>query len=126
MNINQFLKMWKQSNEEDRKQVAHDIWYDWFCADKSLYNRTKKFVPFLKAIVKQNPKIGEMEVSGKNCCPVNYPLYDCMRIFDNDKFMGCISFDSYNGKYSIMDQNDEYHNTDDKKEAVSFLLKAVG
>lgn len=129
MKINEFLNDWKNANTEKRKELAVHIWYDWFCKTESLYNRTLKFIPFLKKLVAMKPEVGEYHVSGKNCCPCSGPLYDCMRIFDpnDDKFIGCVSFDCCwnDGKYTVMDADNIENTTDDKTEALQWLADCI-
>lgn len=96
--VNKFLQDWKeaQKNEDKRRSLAEDIWYDWFCSGSALYNRTKKFIRPLTIMVRRNPKVGELELSGKNCCPIKGSLYDVLRLFDpgeDGKFRAYISFD---------------------------------
>ena len=42
-NVRKFINAWDaaKGNESERRDLAEDIWYDWFCSDKSLYGRTK-------------------------------------------------------------------------------------
>ena len=55
-------------------------WYDWFCYDGSLKNRTKKFLPILKGL-KEGGKVDfGYEVCFKNNCPLVGSTYDDMRI----------------------------------------------
>lgn len=56
-------------------------WYDWFCTDKSLRNKTYKLTTKLKQIVK-SPKINQdiMYVFFTNNCPGIGSLYDDFRI----------------------------------------------
>lgn len=60
-------------------------WYDWFCRDTSLRNKTIKLTRLLKQIVK-SPKINQktMYVWFKNNCPGHGSLYDDFRIADID------------------------------------------
>ncbi len=130
--VNQFLKEWKEAknDEQKRRDLAEDIWYDWFCSSSSLYNRTKKFIKPLKIMVKKNPKIGELELSGKNCCPINGPTYDVLRIFntgDDGKFRGCISFDSCHDdqRFVVMDTKRKDHGFDTIDEAAEYLASKI-
>lgn len=128
-NINEFLTAWKSAkgNDDKRRQIADNIWYDWFCSSSSLYNRTKKFIKPLKIMVQKNPKIGELEVSGKNCCPINGPTYDVLRIFEDGKFRGCISFDDYRDEYRFVVMNMKYedHGFNTIDEAAEYLAKII-
>lgn len=68
-------------------------WYDWFCKDTSLVNKTKSLTKKLKQIVR-SPKINQdtMYVWFKNNCPVNGRLYDDFRIADlaTDNTLFCV------------------------------------
>lgn len=76
--INKFL-----SGEFDSQDVRVQIqagWYDWFCKDSSLANKTKK----MGNIVRQVKRGGKVNLNDwyvwfKNNCPLNGPLYDDFR-----------------------------------------------
>ena len=58
-------------------------WYDWFCKDESLANKTKR----MGSIVKQFKEGGKLNLDSmyvwfKNNCPLAGPLYDDYRIAD--------------------------------------------
>ncbi len=58
-------------------------WYDWFCKDSSLANKTKK----MGNIIKQVKRGGKVDLENwyvwfKNNCPLNGPLYDDFRFAD--------------------------------------------
>lgn len=130
-NVRKFINAWDaaKGNESERRELAEDIWYDWFCSDKSLYGRTKKFIKPLKMLLIKSAKVGEMEVSGKNCCPVCHPLYDCMRIFDkDDHFVCCISFDHPHGCekfYQVMDKDCNHFETDELEDAMNKMASLI-
>jgi hypothetical protein len=58
-------------------------WYDWFCRDSSLFNKTVKLAPKVKKIAK-SPLIDshKVYVFFKNNCPMRGSLYDDFRICD--------------------------------------------
>lgn len=58
-------------------------WYDWFCKDKTLVNRTRRLAPKVKRLAR-SPKIDAEKtyVFFKNCCPVRGKLYDRFSICD--------------------------------------------
>ena len=58
-------------------------WYDWFCKDSSLANKTKTLGAKLKTLL-PSPKIDQKStyVFFKNNCPMNGTLYDDFRICD--------------------------------------------
>lgn len=56
-------------------------WYDWFCRDTSLKNKTKKMGNIIKQIkVGGRVNLAETYVWFKNNCPMSGPLYDDFRI----------------------------------------------
>ena len=56
--------------------------YDWFCKDSSLCNKSWKLMKQVKTFLKHNPQIDLLEhyVFFKNNCPMRGPLYDDFRI----------------------------------------------
>jgi hypothetical protein len=129
-NVREFINAWDaaKGNEAARMEIAEDIWYDWFCSDKALYGRTKKFIKPLKQILIRSAKAGNMEVSGKNCCPCSGDLYDCMRIFDeNDKFVCCVAFDGchYDKKYDVMSHDLQHFGYDSADEAADKMASII-
>ena len=70
----------KDSFSEDIKTQIQAGWYDWFCKDSSLANKTKK----MGNIVRQIKSGGKVNLDNwyvwfKNNCPLNGPLYDDFR-----------------------------------------------
>ena len=70
-------------NEFDGNDFATQVgagWYDWFCKEKSLRNKTYKMGRIIKR-VKDGGKVGldDWYVWFKNNCPMNGPLYDDFR-----------------------------------------------
>lgn len=128
-NVREFTIAWEDAQcEDDRKELAESIWCGWFCSDESLYSRTKKIIEPLKELLMRSKKVGEMQLSGKNCRPIAGPLYDCFRFFDENYHFVCyVSFDSCHAetKYSVMDKNDNYFNTDDYNAMVKKLAKLL-
>ncbi|MFH5881210.1 hypothetical protein [Liberiplasma polymorphum] len=89
MSKEQNLKTWIESfnkGEYDSKDLQTQIkagWYDWFCKDESLANKTKR----MGNIVKQFKDSGKLNLDKtyvwfKNNCPLAGPLYDDFRIAD--------------------------------------------
>lgn len=57
--------------------------YDWFCKDTSLKNKSEKLFKTVKRWVeKRNTDTDKVYVFFKNNCPMNGPLYDDFRICD--------------------------------------------
>lgn len=81
------LRTWiERFNKGDfnAKDVAAQIeasWYDWFCRDSSLANKTKRMGNILK-MLKEGGKINldQHSVWFKNNFPLDGPLYDDFRI----------------------------------------------
>jgi len=73
-------------NEFESRDLETQIkagWYDWFCKDESLANKTKR----MGTIVKQFKDGGKLNLDSmyvwfKNNCPLAGPLYDDFRIAD--------------------------------------------
>jgi len=67
----------------DTKTQCEAGWFDWFCDNKSLRNKTYKMAPMVKRIAK-SPLINPTKtyVFFKNNCPCNGSLYDDFRICD--------------------------------------------
>ena len=83
------LSEWIQrfnSGEFEKPDTTTQInagWFDWFCRDTSLANKTKKMGNIIKQI-KAGGKV-DLETSYvwfKNNCPLSGPLYDDFRIAD--------------------------------------------
>lgn len=72
-------------------------WYDWFCKDSSLKNKTKKMGQIIKQI-KDNGLINldETYVWFKNNCPLKGSLFDDFRITDlkDNSVIYTVSIDS--------------------------------
>jgi hypothetical protein len=70
-------------NKPDATTQIKAGWFDWFCRDTSLANKTKKMGNIIKQI-KAGGKV-DLETSYvwfKNNCPLSGPLYDDFRIAD--------------------------------------------
>jgi hypothetical protein len=86
---NMSLKSWIENfdngdfTNNDRKTQCNAGWYDWFCKDSSLRNKTYKMAPMVKRIACSD-KINQetMYVFFKNNCPMYGSLYDDFRICD--------------------------------------------
>ena len=60
-------------------------WYDWFCRDSSLVNKTKVLGKKIKSISKSNKFNNETSyIFFKNNCPIDGPLYDSFSICDRE------------------------------------------
>lgn len=126
--ISDFLKDWNEAkgNDEARKKIAHELWFDWFCSPKSLYGKTKKIIKPLKTILAKCKDTETLEVSMKNNCPCSAPLYDCMRIYKADEFAGCLCINpGQDEPYEIMDDDGNSTFFDDKDKATDFLVECI-
>lgn len=85
MNIAQYLKNFDEGKYDSRNVgIQCDAgWFDWFCKDSSLRNKTYALTAKLKQIV-SSPKINPatMYVFFKNNCPCYGKLYDDFRLCD--------------------------------------------
>lgn len=65
---------------KDRATQIEAGWYDWFCQDTSLANKTKRMGNIIKKI-KEGGKVdlNNWYVWFKNNCPIDGPLYDDFR-----------------------------------------------
>ena len=80
------VRSWQQAYNSgafelpDRKTQIDAGWYDWFCKDSSLKNKTKKIGNIIKGI-KAGGKVNlkDWYIWFKNNCPLNGPLYDDFR-----------------------------------------------
>lgn len=76
------------NNEFDKNDFKTQVaagWWDWFCKDESLRNKTYK----MGKIVKQVKDGGKVDMDNwyvwfKNNCPMNGPLYDDFRFARKD------------------------------------------
>lgn len=60
-----------------------DLWYDWFCRESALENKSKKLVQKLRAIAGSKKFDNDKTtVCFKNNCPLNGSLYDDFRLVD--------------------------------------------
>ncbi|MDR2761269.1 MAG: hypothetical protein LBB88_01555 [Planctomycetaceae bacterium] len=87
MNITtkQFLKNFKNGkyNSDDRQTQCDAGWFDWFCQDSKLQEKTMKLAKYLQSIVKSKKiNVNKTYVLFKNNCPLDGKLYDDFRICD--------------------------------------------
>jgi hypothetical protein len=109
-------------------------WYDWFCKDTSLKNKTKKMGNIIKQI-KDGGKVNldETYVWFKNNCPVAHPLYDDFRIarIDNKEVQFTVQISSpwENKRYTVYGISNVFlkplFETDSSRELVKWLNEGV-
>lgn len=67
-------------------------WYDWFCSDESLKNRTKKFFTLIKGIEEGGKVDFSWNAWFKNNCPCCGGTYDQLRISSEEQNEFVISY----------------------------------
>ena len=116
----------------DRTTQINAGWFDWFCRDISLGNKTKKMGNIIKQI-KAGGKV-DLETSYvwfKNNCPLNGPLYDDFRIADmetnNNLLVIQIDCAWNDSKYTVYERLDGFDKpafkTNSSRELVKWLNK---
>ena len=92
-------------NAPDLKTQCAAGWYDWFCRDTSLANKTKSLGKKVMKIAKSSKvDIDKQYVFFKNNCPVPGPLYDDFRICDlksGDVIYTVIPLSGHSGKAEV-------------------------
>ena len=98
INVSEWIGMFttEQFTSYDVKTQIRAGWYDWFCKDSSLRNKTYR----MGSIIKQIKSGGKVDLQNwyvwfKNNCPLNGPLYDDFRFADlkNGNVMFTIQLD---------------------------------
>jgi len=124
-----------KSGEFDKPDTSTQIkagWFDWFCRDTSLANKTKKMGNIIKQI-KGGGKV-DLETSYvwfKNNCPLSGPLYDDFRIADieNNNNLIVVQIDCFRNdtKYTVYERLDGFEKpvfkTDSSRELVNWFNK---
>ena len=119
------------AKEFESKEVTTQIkagWYDWFCKDTSLANKTKVMGNIIKQI-KPGGKV-DLETSYvwfKNNCPLNGPLYDDFRITDietnNNLFVIQINCVWNEDRYTVYERLDGFQKPVFKSNSSRELVK---
>lgn len=109
-------------------------WYDWWCKDTSLKNKTKKMGNIVKK-VKDGGRINldTMYVWFKNNCPCVGGLYDDFRFADietgNVLYTICIDDDRSDFKYEVWGRDNDFNGMligfNKQKELVDWLNSAA-
>ena len=132
--LSEWIQRFK-SGEFEKPDTSTQIkagWFDWFCKDKSLANKTKKMGNIIKQI-KAGGKV-DLETSYvwfKNNCPLSGPLYDDFRIADieNNNNLIVVQIDCFRNesKYTVFERLDGFEKpifkTDSSKELVKWFNK---
>jgi len=77
LTVKEWCKKFKKGefNKSDTKTQIEAGWFDWFCFNDELVDRTKKIAKFLNQI-KNCSVINDLTVSLKNNCPATGKMYD--------------------------------------------------
>lgn len=127
--VKEFLDAYKSNLDE----AVNMVWYDWFCSDASLKNRTKNIAGTLKKIRKLI-NIDNYEVSFKNCCPINGPTYDNIILhphFDkntnvNIRFFSCHDDHAFTvGVYNAKTEEDYDKGTNNRNELAKLAADTI-
>ncbi len=132
--LSEWIQRFK-SGEFNRPDTTTQIkagWFDWFCRDSSLVNKTIKMGNIIKQI-KVGGKV-DLETSYvwfKNNCPLNGPLYDDFRIADiennNNLFVVQIDCVWNDFKYTVFERLDGFEKpvfqTESSRELVKWFNK---
>ena len=136
MEKQQPLKDWIQAfnsgsfESSDVKVQIEAGWYDWFCKDSSLKNKTKR----MGNIIKQLKPGGKVDLDNsyvwfKNNCPLQGSLYDDFRIADleSDVTLIVVQLNSpwHDKTYTVYERLTHYEkvvfSTDSVKELIKWL-----
>ena len=84
MSVNEWMRRFFNGDWDttDVKTQIEAGWYDWFCKDSSLRNKTLRIGRILRDIDPAKVNFRTMYVWFKNNCPLNGPLYDDFRFAD--------------------------------------------
>lgn len=132
--LSEWIQRFK-SGEFDKPDTTTQIkagWFDWFCRDSSLVNKTIKMGNIIKQI-KTGGKV-DLETSYvwfKNNCPLSGPLHDDFRIADiennNNLFVVQIDCVWNDTKYTVFERLDGFEKpvlqTDSSRELVKWFNK---
>jgi hypothetical protein len=126
--INKFKQGDFDHNDWDTQVEAG--WYDWFCKDTSLANKTKRMGSIIKQI-KPGGRIDfdNMYVWFKNNCPINGPLYDDFRFADratrNVMYNVAIESPHYDRRYTVFGRENHFKEplfeSNSSKELIAWL-----
>lgn len=104
--------------------------FDWFCRDFSLEDRSRKLFPRVKKFAeKMGVNLDTTYCFFKNNCPMNGPLYDDFRICDRET--GHIIFTvvpkcSHSGQAEIWGSANSFQGPIHKGETLSSIYKSLG
>lgn len=117
ISIRDFIKNYNSGMYKDKRvDVQCDAgWYDWFCKDAALCNKTKRLAGKLKKLIGSlRFDVDKTYVFFKNNCPMQGKLYDDFRIcsLDTDEVLYKVTpasgFDSSFGKSEVWGRENEF------------------
>lgn len=109
------LRQWQKNfldgkyDSFSRKVQIEAGWFDWFCEDETLLNKTKTLAKILLKI-QDDFILDNFYINFKNCCPMNGPLYNRIILRDLNKERDfCLGIDvdspyvrkNYSSKYNL-------------------------
>ena len=127
------LRTWIErfnNGDFETKDVATQIeagWYDWFCNESSLVNKTKRMGNIIKQF-KDGGKINldQHYVWFKNNCPLNGPLYDDFRIaaIETNAIVFIVQISNFKAeaKYTVYGKVNDFKNSLFSTESVKTLV----
>lgn len=132
INVNEWIKRFNNGEFESISTLTQIKagWYDWFCRETSLRNKTKYMGNIIKKLKSnENFDLNNVYVWFKNNCPLAYPLYDDFRIADLEtgKVLFTIQIKSpwsdfnYSVYSHLNDFKDYVLETNSRKELLNFL-----
>lgn len=135
------VRQWKENyingmySVKDTDTMCDAGWYDWFCSNKALCNRLKKFGSIIKKI-DNDFILDNFYVWFKNNCPCTGPLYDDMRFEPIDQnlrdelyFLVCVDCPWDNKKFGVVTARNNYekeYEFDTQKEVVEWINNFKG
>ena len=121
MNLTQWVANYN-SGKFDIPDVDMQIevgWWDWFCQDFYLVERTKSLAPWIKALA-ASPKINpdNVEVALKNNCPLDGLLYDVIQIKDKESGKILYTITPWRGFTKLQGESNVWGRENDYKKAL--------
>lgn len=105
MNINEVIAEFENNNDVNN----YELWYDWFCSDKSLQNKGKKLLAKLTTINASDKfDSNNCHVFFKNSCPLYGSLYDEIKIIDDGGVLYAVSPKGRNGKAEVWGYENDF------------------
>jgi len=135
--VREWIKNYKEGkyDKENRETQIEAGWYDWFCKDSSLRNKTKNLSKIMRRIT-NDFILDNYYIWFKNNCPCASPLYDDVRfeplenIQRNKLYFVIVNDCGYEkGKYAVCaaryDYKTEFY-TNSLKELMDYINNTLG